>query len=435
MQKKIIALVIIIIPISIGIIIGIYFGIANQIEISEDNDKFDNIFGIASSKYAEITKFYTFGTSLGFEGSISSISEDNFEGVKVLVTDGENYNELYDANFSFEDENLYFETEYINDFIDLENLEVNKYYVLIRLKLNNSKDYKYYLLSNSSDYSDIEYYTLTKNETNNKISIKFENLDYNDKNYSYLGLTVEESILPDDVYDFVIDAGHGGTDDGETYSGYTESDLMLEYAEVLKTALENKGYKVKLTRDSSNTDSFTATNMYSENGRITIACESKSKYMISLHLNPKSSTYSGFEIYTPNNCNLNLASIMATNIANTGLSYSNYTGFKVQDGIYTKNYTQTMISETTATAESKGYEPYSLTTNTPYLYTIREVGGIATNAYVDGRNTSYDANKYYNSNQGIECYQIFIGYFNNDLDYILNNKEIFANAIAEAFDN
>ena len=291
------------------------------------------------------------------------------------------------------------------------------------------------MLNNISDYDDIEYYTLTKDQTNNKISISFENLDYNDKNYSYLGLTVEETILPDDVYDFVIDAGHGGTDDGETYSGYTEADLMLEYAEILKTALESKGYKVKLTRDSSNTDNFTATNMYSENGRITIACESNSKYMISLHLNPKSSTYSGFEIYTPNNCNLSLASIMATNLANTGISYSNYTGFKAQDGIYTKNYTQTMINETAATAESKGYEPYNITLNTPYLYTIREVGGIATNAYVDGRNTSYDANKYYNSNQGIECYQIFIGYFNNDLDYILNNKEIFANAIATAFDN
>ena len=432
-MKKVLILIIII-PIMVGVASGIYVAISNQVEISNDNEKLDNVFGIASSKYAEVTKFYTYGTSLGIEGSISGILKDNYEGLKILVTDGENYNELYSANVSFDDENLYFEVDYINNFIDLENLEINTYYVLVRLKLNNSKDYKYYLLNNVSDYENIEYYTLTKNETNNKISISFGNIDYDEKNYSYLSLTVEETILPDDVYDFVIDAGHGGTDDGETYSGYTESDLMLEYAEVLKTSLENKGYKVKLTRDSSNTDSFTATNMYSDDGRITIACESKSKYMISLHLNPKSSTYSGFEIYTPNNCDLELAEKMSTNIVNTGISYSNYTGFKVQDGIYTKNYTQTMINETASTAESKGYTPYNITTNTPYLYTIREVGGIATNAYVDGRNSQYDANKYYNSNQGIECYQIFIGYFNNDLDYILNNKEIFANAVASAFD-
>ena len=432
-MKKVWALVIII-PILIGIIIGVYFGILNQIEISEYDEKLNNIFGIASSKYAEITEFYTFGTSLGIQGSISGISKDNFEGFKILVTDGSDYSKLYDADVYFEDDNLYFETEYINDCIDLEDLNVNQYYVLIRLKLNNSKDYKYYLLENDSDYGDIEYYTLTKNDSNNKIDIGFSELEYDGENYYYLGMTVQEAVLPDDVYDFVIDAGHGGTDDGETYSGYTEAELMLEYAEALKTALENKGYKVKLTRDSSNTDSFTYTNMYADDGRITIACESNSKYMISLHLNPTSSTYSGFEIYTPNNCNLDLASSLATNIVNTGIAYSNYTGFMVQDGIYTKNYTENMISETAATAESKGYEPYNITTDTPYLYTIREVGGIATNAYVDGRNTSYDANKYYNSNQGIECYQIFIGYFNNDLEYILNSKEIFANAIATAFD-
>ena len=38
---------------------------------------------------------------------------------------------------------------------------------------------------------------------------------------------------------------------------------------------------------------------------------------------------------------------------------------------------------------NKGYEPYPITTDTPYQYTIREVGGIATNAYADGRNKTY----------------------------------------------
>lgn len=87
----------------------------------------------------------------------------------------------------------------------------------------------------------------------------------------------------------------------------------------------------------------------------------------------------------------------------------------------------------TETANRNGYEPYSITTDTPYLYTIREVGGIATHAYVDGRNKNYSANQYYKSNQGIECYQIYIGYFNNNFDYILNSKDSFANAVAESF--
>ena len=67
-----------------------------------------------------------------------------------------------------------------------------------------------------------------------------------------------------------------------------------------------------------------------------------------------------------------------------------------------------------------------------YLYTIREVGGIATGAYVDGRNTAYGKNEYYNSNQGIECYQIEMGYMNSDLQKVIEEEEDIAYAISEA---
>lgn len=287
-------------------------------------------------------------------------------------------------------------------------------------------------MENESSYSDIEYYTLTKDEKNQKIDIKFDNIDYNGTQMSYLGLEVSDSELPENVYDFVIDPGHGGISEGETYNGYKEADLMLDYAESLKTALEAKGYKVKLTRDRENSETFT-TDEYAPNGRISIACESKAKYMISLHISGTSSSYSGFEIYIPNDCNLELANTMSTNIFNTGIGYSNLNSFKVLDGVYTQNFNENMIAQLANTANNNGYEPYNITTSTPYLYTIREVGGIATNAYVDGRNTNYSANKYYQSNQGIECYQIYIGYFNNNFDYIINSKDIFANAIANSF--
>lgn len=166
--------------------------------------------------------------------------------------------------------------------------------------------------------------------------------------------------------------GHGGNSKGETYQGYTEADLMLEYGESLKTALEAKGYKVKLTRDSSNSDSFT-TDEYAVNGRIGVACSSYAKYMISLHLNGTSKSNSGFEIYTPNDCNLDLAKTMATNIFGTGIGFSTYSSFQVSDGVYTKNYNKNMIAEATKAANSNKYEAYNITTSTPFLYTIREV--------------------------------------------------------------
>ena len=65
---------------------------------------------------------------------------------------------------------------------------------------------------------------------------------------------------------------------------------------------------------------------------------------------------------------------------------------------------------------------------------LRETGGIATGAYVDGRNTNYSANKYYNSNIGLESYLIELGYMSvqEDLDNILNNSDAYMQAVAES---
>lgn len=70
----------------------------------------------------------------------------------------------------------------------------------------------------------------------------------------------------------------------------------------------------------------------------------------------------------------------------------------------------------------------------PYLFMIREIGGIATGAYVNGINQSYGENIYRNSNVGIEGYLIELGYMNvnKDLRNILNNGELYARAIADS---
>lgn len=62
------------------------------------------------------------------------------------------------------------------------------------------------------------------------------------------------------------------------------------------------------------------------------------------------------------------------------------------------------IEEAIKEAKEANHEPYEIDNDTPYLYMIRETGGIATKAYVDGRNKAYGKNKYYNSNIGVEAY-------------------------------
>lgn len=433
MLKKLLTFIMLIF-ILMGLGIGIYYATFSKDETQEEKAKNEAIFGLVQTKQVQVTEFFTFGKCLNFSGSLPGIAKDNFESVKLYITNGNDFEKTYKLDGKIEDGNLILTTtDEINTGLNLDELGEGEYVVLVRLKLNNSVTPKYYSLSNVSEYGDIEYYTMTKEETNHKIEIDFKQKTYKEQNYDYLSINVANAEKPENVYDIVIDAGHGGKDTGEKSGGDTEANIALSYAKLLKERLEAQGLKVKLTRDDSNTDSYTSTNMYDENGRITVACQSKAKYMLSLHINNGNSGLKGLEIYAPCKSDITFAQSMANKIVTyTNLEYSNNNSFKKGEGVYVRNFTQSVINEYTNTANKKGYEPYPITLDTPYLYTIREVGGIATNAYVDGRNTSYSANPYYRSNQGIECYQIEMGYIKNDLEIIKNEMEQYVTAISEA---
>ena len=415
----------------IGIILGI--SMAFKKNKSKTDESIKNIFSKVQTKQAEVTKFFTYGTSLNITCKISGISEDNYESARIIISDGLSFEKEYKLTTSFEEDELVLTSNYINDGIELEELNLGKYYMMLRLKLNNSNNHKYYLLKNSSEYENLEYYTITQNKLNKKINLEQIDYVYNKNKYSYLKLNVANTKIPENVYDIVIDAGHGGDDSGVSHSGITEADITLDYANTLKTKLEENGLKVKLTRTNTNTENYKEKATYDSNGRITVACESKAKYMISLHVNNGNTKFSGLEIYAPCKVNTNFAQSLAKNIVDkTTIEYSNVGKYEVADGVYIKNFSNTEIQTYANTAQKNGYENYNITTETPLLYTIREVGGIATNAFVDGRNKNYNANKYYKSNQGIECYQLELGYIKNDLSKIQNEKTEYIQAISDA---
>lgn len=409
--------------------IGVWLGVSIAIKGKNKNSDAE-LFEKVQNKEAEVVEFFTYGTSLNFSCKISGVEKDNYESARLLLIDENNKESEYKVFSHFEDNNMIITTSnYINDAINLEKLESGKYNIVVRLKVNNSSSHRYYLLKNISKYQGIEYYTISNNK---KVTVEEVSSEANKIKHTYLKLNVEDSEKPANVYDVVIDAGHGGDDPGVTSEGYSEADITLDYANLLKEKLEEKGLKVKLTRDNSNTESYKEKNTYGENGRITTACESKAKYMISLHVNNGNKDFAGLEIFCPCKSNLNLAKKLAEAITeNTSIEYSNTGKYKVADGVYVRNFTQTEIDTYAKTAEKNGYENYNLNLDTPFLYTIREVGGIATNAFVDGRNKNYSANKYYNSNQGIECYQIEIGYIKNDLEVLINEKEQYVQSICD----
>ena len=404
---------------------------------AKTNALFENI---NTSTDVNVTKYIVYGTHLNIEGTVSipQISGIYLEKADIIVKNIYNEEIIIESDYTYTDNLLSFSTlGKLNTGLDLESLSINNYYIFLKTTFSNS-DVKYFSLSNNTNLNNTTYYTITKNNTNNKIDIGFNK--HNDTPYMAINVS-KTSELPDNVYDVVIDPGHGGSDSGATSDGYYESNIVLDCAIKLKSKLEDLGLKVLLTRDGSESKTQDMVyNIYDDDGRVTIANESGAKILLSLHLNSNSQnvTDGGVEVYAPGNCDLTLAKSFADNIvkfANT--SYSGLNTYKQADGVYVHNFNNAEILAFRTRAINDGYEPYILTTETPYLYMIREIGGICTNAFVDGRNTSYGANKYINSNVGIEGYLIELGYMivDDDLNNIISNGDSYMQGIANSIES
>ena len=425
----------------LGIAVGVFYGVSISSKKSRNHNASQiesSLYEMMQTKPAELINFYTYGKAFGLTGKIENVNEDNFENAKLYITNGNDFEENINLDVEFQDNNLIVSVKEINNTIILDSLDNSRYYFLIRLKVNNSVDPRFYSFINTTKDADIDYYSVRdvheSQESGKRGNVHFIEGKYQGKQYNLMYLQMEDAEIPEDVYDIVIDAGHGGKDKGEIKGKYVEADIALNYAKKMKELLDGLGYRILMTRDDTNTDTFTSKNMYDPDGRISVACKSKAKLMLSFHVNNDAlANLTGFEVYCPCKSNLDFAGSMADNIkAKSSINFSNNNTNKIRDGVYVRNYTKDNIRDSNASSKRKGYEPYPLTLNTPFLYTIREVGGMATNAYADGRNKEYSKNEYYDSNHGIECYQIELGYIKNDMEIVENEMNAYVEAISEA---
>lgn len=368
-----------------------------------------------------ITYYDRYGIHINFKGDFKL---DNGYSNPTLVLSNGTDEFTIDWNIQNNGNDYSFETsKYINDGINLEKLKNGTYYLLI--KVDSAEKNEYFPLINKTNYNDITYYSLTKNGSNQKIDIAWDRYE----GHELLGFHISTTTLPDDVYDITIDPGHDGNDSGmivcadgsvpnnqgECYgsTAYKESDINFTVAAALKDELEKMGFKVKLTRDSK--DDTVPT--YGDMGSGTAANTTKSKFNLALHHNSTNvprgmANTHGLEIYVAGDSKFDLAKLFVENICEYGKTdVSAKKEFKVEDGIYQR---------------------FSDDGITPYYYMIREVGGIATHAYVDGSNTDYDENPYYDSNDTAESYLMELGYIDNvrELENILDNPKGYAKGIA-----
>lgn len=429
--------------------------------ISNKSDYSDNINKILSQttgEAASISKYYTYGTHFNLEGtlptenkslkSLSLIFMDEKTGQMALNTTQTATN-LQSAQTSVSSmKTLVMNTDSsnvihfslsakINEGINLENIANGNYCILLKEEFTDGTN-AYKSLDNTQKEENITYYTITKNNQNQKIEIQFDKSTKDQ--LPYLEFAVENATLPSHVYDIVIDAGHGGTDTGAINGKYTEAQFTLSYAKALYKSLTSKGYKVKLTRDGSESSTTKmAYTMYDKDGRVNVANASNAKYCFCLHLNSNEHKLvkGGVQVYTSYRGNIDFAKIIADNIVKTAnTSYSVMETDKSAEGVYQRAYTQDEIAASKKAATKGKYNAYPITTDTDYLFMIRELGGIATNAYIDGRNLKYGKNLNYKSNTGVECFLIELGYISidKDLKNILGNKSKYIQAISDSLD-
>ena len=408
-MKKIIFIII--------LLVGIYWGYSYFKSKEDVPPKFiyEDILTSIDQKVVDVNSFTIYGKYLNLKGNLPEE-----KGNYTLVL--KNNEEEIVVNTDIE-ENTFSTSKYINQGLNLEKLKIGNYIIL----LHNTVSDSYYNLSNKTEYHSNKYYTMTKNMKNNLITFNEET--FNEINY--WTINIQEEKLPEDVYDIVLDPGHGGIDTGAGNGRYHESDFNLDNAKTLKAVLEEEGFKVKLTREDD-----TNIEKYGAGSRTGIPYEVKAKLMLSIHLNSSNSKKeNGVEVYYAYGDNNTFAKVIADNIvtyANT--KYSINTQNRVDNGVYMRVYSKSDIAQLTREAKRDGYTPYDFTDHETYYFFIRETGGIMTGAFSDGRNPKYKENIYRNYNQGVEAYLLELAYISNndDLKNVINNKDGYIKAIKES---
>ena len=115
-----------------------------------------------------ITYYDIYGIHMNFEGNFKL--DDGLSDPKLVLTNGFKEESISWKLENSDNEYIFKTSDYINDGINLENLDSGTYYFLI--KVNKDDEVKYFPLINDTKYNDLTYYSLTKNN----MSITWENV-------------------------------------------------------------------------------------------------------------------------------------------------------------------------------------------------------------------------------------------------------------------
>ena len=136
----------------VGVFIYNYFSredYANKILNNVENEEF------------YVKEYSIFGTSFSISGCIDTI----VDGKLSLILKNNDKEINVDSKFlKDESTTCFYTSEKNNEGLNLDNLENGKYILLVK-NIENEKSI-YYTLRNNTDYENLEYYTITKNDKN-----------------------------------------------------------------------------------------------------------------------------------------------------------------------------------------------------------------------------------------------------------------------------
>lgn len=215
------------------------------------------------------------------------------------------------------------------------------------------------------------WYTITRDDEAKSVALGTKD--------TYLTLTIKTvKQLPKQVYDIIIDPGHGGMDTGTSGYGLFESEEMLRFSTYVAEKLEDKGFKVKLTRttdvDPAGDETYNLEESpYYQHGRIEQVYRYQAKLFLSNHLNATHGALAnGFQIYSSVRTTNELAQTMSTALQQVGMEPATHDDLgALGEGTFTK--VDTCVERLEGKQSCRQPEE-------DYFYAIRESGGQLTSA-------------------------------------------------------
>ena len=297
-----------------------------------------------------------------------------------------------------------------NGGIDFSTLQSGSYYVTLNDKL----------LSATMVQDESVFYSVMRHRHAKEVELLVKD--------GHVILTIKEiSQLPENVYDILIDAGHGGRDCGASGFGIAEREETLKVSKYLAKRFEEHGLKVKLTR-TTNEDPAVGEFVYKEspyrqNGRVEQVYQHKANYLISNHLNAFDTTQAGYQLFSSIQTSNEWAQYVSESFQNV-----NHEAFDVLVSPHRQSYGTFKYSA--LCPDEYLYTACELFEQIDYYYILRETGGIANHSYSLLKNN--DAYKTV-PNYGAESLLVEYAYIDNQSDNArwLENWELWAEAVVK----